>query len=1138
MSISPTAETQPIPGYTIGTRLGAGGYGEVWTAEAPGGLAKAIKFVYGYLDEARASRELKALNRIKTVRHPFLLSLERIEIIDGQLLIVTELADGSLKDRFDECRDESLAGIPREELLRCMADAAEALDYMNEKHGLQHLDVKPENLLMSAGRVKVADFGLVKDLQDVNVSLMGGLTPAYAAPEVFNSQPSTRSDQYSLAILFQEMLTGVLPFPGRSAAQLAAQHMSSRPNVTSLPEAYRPVILRALSKEPADRFASCTEMVKHLSVDPVAVASPPPTRHVASHAPAGERSDPATQQMGSAPNEVTPAVKREPVVRPSDPSAPLHARVATQVSRELSQTLQATVQPPHDTSCAVHLRPHLIVSVGGSAALTTQAFLNDMRQTYGELSALPAIQWLFLDADPNLPRELAEAGYESPESDRLLIAPLKKVQEYRAGSQQYLKWLSRRWLYNIPKSQTPESMRPLGRLAFVDKRAEVSRRIEEMIGRAIDPAAIASTAEAMGAEFDKKLRIVVVASASGGVGGGALLDIGDWIREVLAAQQQSAEVQALLLHGTGRQSNRQDLAVANTFATLSEVHDRLRREWAGEATHPLLFDDVNLHMLGEHMDAHEWKQQTRAASRFLSLLTSPAGARWDLARKSQRAGDELPPVHISSFQTTVIGKSTDGLTDELLNMVRAEVVTAWRLGTLATADIGDTTAGDPYAMCMEAVCEMAPVLHLTEETLPPEIDSMLAKAAGTPLTEKVTEIWKQVLEIDSLNALQPAQLTRALRVAQEFLGVEVEGTREFTRIDPLDEDVDPLVTRFVKTRSRAVQELISALADQPATGIAGANRAAEFLRRLLGELRTKFSAVGDQHRDEAARLTSALQIALSPAVDQRKKAEGPTIEALLMGYFMASYHRLQIRKVLQVIHALDDTLADLKRNLASVDRELETLMPERAAKVYFDDEEHGPNKTSKQTHLLQHAARELIAQQGDKVTLRIAADLRDHALATLGGFGAVVLEGKMVLNTIKEPLYQSVRTHVERSLQQIRLTDLVSLQQQIMAAAGSSVPSETAELLQCGGTARWLLMLPHGSPSESLVNEVSEKIQCPVAVDYHAAGEVTLFCLGEQIPMTRAAAHLIGHASQFAEIAERIHSRSDVNWLPLFVPEN
>ncbi|MEX0714033.1 MAG: hypothetical protein WD278_16970, partial [Pirellulales bacterium] len=93
MVFQPRENAEPIPGYVLQQRLGAGGYGEVWKVSAPGGLTKAIKFVYGRMDDDRASRELKALGRIREVRHPFLLSLERFDVIEGQLVIVTELAD-------------------------------------------------------------------------------------------------------------------------------------------------------------------------------------------------------------------------------------------------------------------------------------------------------------------------------------------------------------------------------------------------------------------------------------------------------------------------------------------------------------------------------------------------------------------------------------------------------------------------------------------------------------------------------------------------------------------------------------------------------------------------------------------------------------------------------------------------------------------------------------------------------------------------------------------------------------------------------------------------------------------------------------------------------------------------------------
>src|SRR5208337_4498143 len=104
-------------------------------------------------------------SRVKTVRHPYILSLERYDVIDGQLIIVMELADRSLWDRFKECRAQGLPGIPRDELLSYMAEAAEALDLMNTQYQLQHLDIKPQNLFLVYQHVKVADFGLVKDLE-------------------------------------------------------------------------------------------------------------------------------------------------------------------------------------------------------------------------------------------------------------------------------------------------------------------------------------------------------------------------------------------------------------------------------------------------------------------------------------------------------------------------------------------------------------------------------------------------------------------------------------------------------------------------------------------------------------------------------------------------------------------------------------------------------------------------------------------------------------------------------------------------------------------------------------------------------------------------------------------------------------
>src|SRR5204863_1765103 len=137
--------------------------------------------------------------------------------------------------------------------------------FMNERHNLQHLDVKTRNLFLIYGRVKVADFGLVKSLDRSSSSgIMGGVTPIYAAPETFKNRISKHSDQYSLAVVYMALRTGKRPFNGKNVRQIALQHLADPPDLSPLTEADRPVVARALAKKPEDRFPSCLAFVSAL----------------------------------------------------------------------------------------------------------------------------------------------------------------------------------------------------------------------------------------------------------------------------------------------------------------------------------------------------------------------------------------------------------------------------------------------------------------------------------------------------------------------------------------------------------------------------------------------------------------------------------------------------------------------------------------------------------------------------------------------------------------------------------------------------------------------------------------------------------------------------------------------------------
>lgn len=566
MAFLPAKDAEPIPGYRLVEKIGSGGFGEVWKATAPGELTKAIKIVYGDVAGPRAEQELRALRRIKEVRHPFLLSLERFEILEGQLIIVTELADSSLQDRFNQCRATGLPGIPRDELLSHLRDAAEALDYMCATCGLQHLDIKPQNLLLMGGRIKIADFGLVKELAGTSVTATGGVTPLYATPEAFDGRVSRFSDQYSLAIVYQEMLTGLRPFPGTTTLQLAAQHTSGRPILDPLPPQDRPVIARALSKVPEARFPTCREMIASLlgtrvsspilpvregqlpASLPVARTPPPKAPPSASQLLANEQAPTQISAAASTPH-ITGLATRPPI---GQPDAILRGYAAT----------------------GVGLRPTLFLGIGGLAAASLLRLKNRLFFRFGDLKEVPIYRFLLVDTDRT---ELRRAQFGPPHrtlsGEETLLAPLNPPEYYRPESKSILRWLDRRWLYGIPRSLQTEGLRPLGRLAFVDNAAAIHARIKEALQAILQPESLTAASIVTGQQIRSEVpRICLIASISGATAGGMLADMAYAVRRVLAELRFYQEGPcAILLHATGQKPTDRDLACINSCATLAEL---------------------------------------------------------------------------------------------------------------------------------------------------------------------------------------------------------------------------------------------------------------------------------------------------------------------------------------------------------------------------------------------------------------------------------------------------------------------------------------------------------------------------------------------------------------------------------------
>jgi hypothetical protein len=261
---------QMLDHYRIIGQLGRGGMATVYKAyQASIDRYVAIKVLPSQLAEspefaARFQQEARIIARLE---HPHILPVFDYGESEGVTYFVMRYLDaGTLKDRMEAHRP-----LPLDEIDRIFTQLADALSYAHT-HGIVHRDLKPANALIdSSGNVFLTDFGIAKLLESASPRLtqtdaiMG--TPAYISPEQAQAQPvDQRSDIYSLGIILYEMATGQVPYTADTPLAVLFKHISDPlPPPSSLkpdiPPSIEKVILKALSKNPQDRFATAAEFL-------------------------------------------------------------------------------------------------------------------------------------------------------------------------------------------------------------------------------------------------------------------------------------------------------------------------------------------------------------------------------------------------------------------------------------------------------------------------------------------------------------------------------------------------------------------------------------------------------------------------------------------------------------------------------------------------------------------------------------------------------------------------------------------------------------------------------------------------------------------------------------------------------------
>ncbi|MBI5931449.1 MAG: SUMF1/EgtB/PvdO family nonheme iron enzyme [Chloroflexi bacterium] len=247
---------------------------EVYRAHNPDlGQDVAIKVLHPSIVDskdgsARFRQEAQAAGRLS---HPNIVRVYDFEVQNGIYYMVMEILEGST---MRELISDYPTGMPLPLTMNIFRQIGEAVDYAH-KNGVIHRDIKPANIVLVGDRAVLTDFGLARLAGHVRLTATGTSsgTPAYMAPEQASGQEITpRTDIYSLGIVLYEMVTGDVPFKGDSFANVLIQHIQAPPprpstSVVNLDFRTEAVILRALAKDPEQRYASVDEMIKELDAE-------------------------------------------------------------------------------------------------------------------------------------------------------------------------------------------------------------------------------------------------------------------------------------------------------------------------------------------------------------------------------------------------------------------------------------------------------------------------------------------------------------------------------------------------------------------------------------------------------------------------------------------------------------------------------------------------------------------------------------------------------------------------------------------------------------------------------------------------------------------------------------------------------
>ncbi|MDG2012362.1 MAG: tubulin-like doman-containing protein, partial [Pirellulaceae bacterium] len=741
------------------------------------------------------------------------------------------------------------------------------------------------------------------------------------------------------------------------------------------------------------------------------------------------------------------------------------------------------------------------------------------------------IRLLCLDADRRTLYESTMGDeYTSLQNYETMDIPLRSSDEYRKDANLDLSWIGRRWLYNIPKNQLTGSLRPLGRLAFNFHHERIYRKISDELAKAALPENLAVTAETTQLlPSDLPPQVIFVGSVAGGLGSGMFLDLAFTTRVCMTEQGFSSDhLFGLFAHSTSRYVGDHRLSIANSVSFLNELYHFNLNGYPGNAPCDIpafddetpVFDGTYLVHLGDDISSEEFERGVDGMAEYLYQGTATrCRAFFDVCRNTE----EFEAGMLKTMGISSICQGLDDLSEQSSERMVDELLTLW-LEEDSFASRSSAAETMANSIIEASVLSLEPleraIIGFAQECLGDQPENLLLQKVISGLQERP--------------AGQFSQLAYTNKILDESVG---EPAPDRKSENPDDHSLNPNLCQFLEPKipelarqtRLEITEVVMQLIDHPDFRISGARSVLRSLLNRLEKIEVDLEYQREKHwldyEGAEQRLTDMLNEKDCPLLPEEATVSSVTeMVTDRMRHVIEAYKRKLVRLVR---YELQNGLDRVDEYRTSID------MLWSRSKNSTTTKDRPVTATAEPSSLYQllqsHATDRALARVEE-----LATQLENKILQPRGGLRAIVDEGGNRMRMLPKRVKHEAQMMISTDLRNLRLDSLIidsGLPPQVLAASIQELVSPAKPLLyNCGGTARLLIAVPSGAPIATLTSYIEENMSFSATVIPSTCGDFSICVEMDRMPSENVAMSLLNLQPDCAELVERLHCRTDVEW--------